>query len=157
MFYLPLAVVTWLVAVHWLNWRRLADLLPYGLFGSVLATLHDRVVLVYHLWEYKDVGPIDTHAEIALLISLSAAPVFAMRFAQGLKRDGRLPYGRCLKFTAVSMVPEVLALGTGNILYHAWWTVWCSVLAYAPIWLSLWGLYRWLEKPHVSRQQTRNL
>jgi hypothetical protein len=143
-FYLPLAIACWLCFDRVVDRTRLPDLLVYGLFGAVLATVQDRLVLLYHLWEYVDFGPVDTHAKIALLISLSAAPIFAMRFAQGLSPDPAVPWLRIAKFTLVAMLPEVLGLVTGHIRYHLWWNVGWSVLAYTPIWLGIWGLYRWL-------------
>lgn len=147
MFYLPLAVITWL-SVRWIirreQWR---GLLIYGLFGAVLATVQDRLVLLYRLWEYRDTGPVHSHAEVALLISLSAAPIFAMRFAQRLRPAMSVPWRRVFKFTAISMAPEIVGLYTGHIVYHQWWNVGWSVLAYMPIWTSIWALHRWLHSP----------
>ncbi|HYF91337.1 MAG TPA: hypothetical protein VD969_03720 [Symbiobacteriaceae bacterium] len=153
MFYLPLALAIWLCLDHIIDRRQLPGLLPYGLFGAALATLQDRLVLVYNLWEYADIGPADTHAEIALLISLSAAPLFAMRFAQGLQTGSELPWRRIAKFTTVSMLPELAGLVTGHIRYHQWWNVGWSVLAYVPIWVAIWWMNRWLD--HPVREATR--
>lgn len=143
MFYLPLAIITLAVAPVVLDIRRLADLAVYGLLASVLATIHDRWVLLYHLWEYRDTGLVDNHTEIAMLISLSAAPVFAMRFVQGMTPAGGVPWRRMVKFTAISMLPELVGLYSGHIVYHQWWTASYSVLAYFPIWLTLWAFSRW--------------
>ncbi len=104
-------------------------------------------MLLYPLWEYQDAGPFDSHAEIALLISLSAAPVFAMRFAQGLVPATPFPIFRVLKFTAIAMLPELIGLRSGHIIYHEWWNVACSVFAYGPIWFSLWAVHQWTNKP----------
>lgn len=147
MFYLPLAILTWFLAGWIVDRRRFPKLLIYGLFGAVLATIHDRLVLLYQLWEYRDFGPVDSHAEIALLISLSAAPVFAMRFARGLQPGAPFPGLRCLKFTAISMLPELIGLQTGHIVYGYWWSITWSVIAYGPIWFSIWALHRWLTSP----------
>lgn len=150
MFYLPLALLTWFAARWIIDLRRLPHLYVYGLFGAVLATAHDRVVMFYKLWQYRDTGPIDSHPEIALLISLSAAPVGAMRFAQGLMVNAAFPWLRAVKFTGFSMLPEVIGLQTGHILYNHWWNVAWSIIAYVPIWLSIWGLHRWLSRPPAS-------
>lgn len=150
MFYLPLAVLTWLSFRWMIEPQRLPSLLVYGLFGSALATVQDRLVILYQLWEYRDIGPISSHAEIALLISLSAAPIFGMRFVQGLKVGAPIPWRRIIKFTAISMLPEVASLFTGNILYHNWWNIGWSVCAYAPIWLAFWGLHRRLSTPEPA-------
>lgn len=147
MFYLPLSILTWFLAGSIIDRSRIGELLVYGLFGAVLATAHDRLVISYQLWEYRDAGLVDSHPEIALLISLSAAPVFAMRFAQGLVPGRRFPWPRAVKFTAVSMIPEVAGLQTGHILYDHGWNLAWSVIAYGPIWLSIWGLHRWLTLP----------
>lgn len=147
MFYLPLALATWFCFSHIVDTKRVQELLVYGLFGSVLATVQDRLVLIYNLWEYTDIGPANTHAEIALLISVSAAPIFAMRFAQGLRSDGQIPWGRISRFTAVAMAPEIAGLVTGHIRYHNWWNVGWSVVAYGPIWYGIWVLHRWLSEP----------
>lgn len=153
MFYLPLALATWFSFDHVIDRRQLPQLLVYGLFGAVLATIQDRLVLIYHLWEYADIGPVDTHAEIALLISVSAAPLFAMRFAQGIKPGAGCPWCRIAKFTLVSMLPEFLGLITGHIRYHNWWNVGWSILAYVPIWCGIWGLYIWLTSPATAQVQ----
>ncbi|MFZ5817352.1 MAG: CBO0543 family protein [Bacillota bacterium] len=150
MFYLPLAVLTWLVARWIVDRARLSALLVYGLFGAVLATLQDRLVILYQLWEYRDTGLADSHHEIALLISLSAAPVFAMRFAQGLRAAAPFPILRAVRYTAFSMLPEVVGLQTGHIAYHNGWNLIWSVVAYGPIWLSIWALHRWLSEPAAA-------
>lgn len=147
MFYLPLAVLTWIACRWFVDRRRLPEHLVYGLTGATLATVQDRLVLMYRLWEYRDVGPLDSHAEIALLISLSAAPIFALRFAQGLEPGAPLPWRRVLKFTAVSMLPEIVALYSGNIRYDHWWNAGWSVAAYIPIWTAIWALHRWMTAP----------
>lgn len=153
MFYLPLAILTW-CSIRWMvRTERLPALLVYGLFGSGLATVQDRLVILYQLWEYRDIGLFSTHAEIALLISLSAAPIFGMRFVQGLRLGAPIPWRRITKFTAVSMLPEVAGLFSGNILYHNWWNIGWSVCAYIPIWLSFWGLHRWLNQPEPTPVQ----
>jgi alkylated DNA nucleotide flippase Atl1 len=146
MFYLPLAAITWGWFALTADRRRLPGLVRYGLFGGVLATIQDRLVMLYRLWEYQDVGRIDTHAEIALLISLSAAPVAAMRFAQGLHPGAPMPWWRVARYTAVAMLPEIVGLYAGKIRYDHGWTVWWSLIAYLPIWLSLWGLHRWSHR-----------
>lgn len=156
MFYLPLAVTTWLCLGRIINLAELPRLIVYGLFGSVLATIQDRLVLLYNLWEYTDVGPVDTHAKIALLISFSAAPVFAIRFAQGLSSSPGFPWRRVGKFTVVAMLPELIALVTGHIRYHNWWNVGWSIFAYVPIWGGIWAIHRWLAAPtRRSAQQRR--
>ncbi|MFZ5825107.1 MAG: CBO0543 family protein [Bacillota bacterium] len=154
MFYAPLAALTWILSGWIVDRKRLRELLTYGLFGAVLATAHDRLVILYQLWEYRDTGLADSHAEIALLISLSAAPVFAMRFAQGLSAGRSFPVLRAVKFTAIAMIPEVIGLQTGHIVYDHWWNASWSVIAYGPIWLSIWALHRWLSPaPAVARQR----
>lgn len=152
MFYVPLAVLTWILSLWIIDWKRLPELLTYGLFGAVLATAHDRLVLFYQLWQYQDSGLADSHAEIALLISLSAAPIFAMRFAQGLTPGRSFPLLRGIKFTTISMIPEVIGLQTGHIVYDYWWNVTWSVIAYFPIWYSIWRFHRWLSPSAASTE-----
>lgn len=147
MFYLPLAVITWLSAGWMIDLRRVGHLLVYGLLGATLATLQDRLVVFHQLWEYRDVGPVSGHTETALLISLSAAPLFAMRFAQGLVPGGPLPWRRVIRYTAVAMLPEVAGRLAGTIVYYNGWNLGWSVLAYLPIWSAIWALHRWLTPP----------
>lgn len=147
MFYLPLAIVTWLTMGWLIGSGQIRNLLIYGLFGSVLATVQDRLVIIYRLWEYGDRGLVGTHHAIALLISLSAAPVFSMRFARGLGMAAPFPWRRAVKYTAVAMLPEAVGLYTGNVHYHNWWNIGWSVVAYLPIWGSIWALHRWLNAP----------
>jgi len=156
LFYLPLAILTWATVAWIVDRRRASELLVYGLLGSVLATVQDRLVLLYHLWEYVDTGLVNTHVEISLVISLSAAPVFAARFAQGLAPGSPVPWKRICKFTAFSMLPEIAGIFSGNILYHNGWNVGFSVLAYIPIWTAVWGLHHWmtLSRPAVSGSTT---
>lgn len=155
MFYLPLALLTWLCFGWMIDRHRLPALLVYGLFGAVLATVQDRLVILYQLWEYRDVGPVATHPQIALLISLSAAPIFGMRFVQGLPGNAGAPWKRVCKFMLIAMVPELFALYSGHILYHNWWNVGYSFAAYIPIWLSFWKLRQWLHTPlPTTAQQT---
>jgi hypothetical protein len=130
---------------------RLRQLLIYGLFAAVLATVQDRLVLVHKLWEYRDIGLVSNHAEIALLISLSAAPAFGMRFAQGLMPGARVPWRRIARYTGVAMLPELVGYFTGNIQYHNGWNLFWSVVAYIPIWLSFWALHH-----RLSRVQPRS-
>lgn len=151
MFYVPLALLTLAVVPLVLDRQRLSKLSVYGLLASVLATVHDRGVLVYRLWEYRDIGPVDGHAEIALIISLTAAPVFAIRFVQGLTPTNPVPWRRMAKFTAFCMLPELVGLYSGHMVYHQWWTAAHSVVAYFPIWLSLWAFHRWLNRPSVAQ------
>lgn len=146
MFYLPLAVLTWLSVGWMIRPDRRRQLLVYGLFGAVLATVQDRLVMIYQLWEYRDVGLVGSHAEIALLISLSAAPIFAMRYAQGLQPGCAMPWSRVARYTAVAMLPEVVGIRTGHVVYHNWWNIGWSVAAYVPIWGSIWLLHRWLHR-----------
>jgi hypothetical protein len=150
LFYLPLAVITWLCARWIIDRSKLPGLLLYGLFGAILATVQDRLVILHQLWEYRDRGPVGTHAQIALLISASAAPVFGMRFAQGLQPGAPIPWRRIARFTGISMLPEVVGYLTHNIAYHHGWNLFWSVLAYMPIWLSFWGLHRWMTGPAAA-------
>lgn len=156
MFYLPLAVICWLSMPWMIDLRELPRLLPYGLLGSVLATVHDRMVISYKLWEYRDNGWIDHHTEIALLISFSAAPIFGMRFAERLEHGAPFPWGRTLRYTLIAMIPEVVALLTGRIVYHGWWNVTWSIIAYYPIWAAFWGLHRWLHTPATASREDKN-
>lgn len=146
-FYVPLAVITWLSAGWLVDRRRLPQLFVYGLFGAVLATLQDRLMAFHQFWEYRDLGPIAGHAEVALLISLSAAPLFAMRFVQALPPGAPVPWLRVARFTGVAMLPEMVGLLSGHVRYHNGWNLLWSVLAYVPIWTALWGLHRWLTPP----------
>lgn len=148
LFYLTLAVLTWLAAPLWLERRRLPGLLVYGLFAAVLAAVQDTLVVWYPLWEYLDTGPVREHLQISLLISLSAAPAFGIRFAQGLVPAAPVPWGRVCKYTVVAMTPELAGLALGRIVYHGWWNVAWSTVAYVPIWISFWALHRWL---HTAR------
>lgn len=152
MFYLPLALVTWLSASWMVDRQRLWELLPYGLFGGVLATIQDRLVLVYRLWEYRDIGPVADHHEIALLISLSAAPLFGMRFVQGLRPGEGAPWRRIFRYSLIAMVPEVIAYLTGNIAYHNGWNLLWSGAAYPPIWLAFWAFHRWFAAVPAHKQ-----
>lgn len=149
MFYLPLAGVTWLMCLRVIDRARLRQLLLYGLFAAVLATVQDRLVLVHKLWEYRDSGLVSSHTAIALLISLSAAPAFGMRFAQGLVPGAGAPWRRIARYTGVAMLPEAVGYFTGHIHYHNGWNLFWSVLAYIPIWLSFWGLHRRLTHTQV--------
>lgn len=97
------------------------------------------------LWIYQDTGLLDTHTEVSILIGLSAAPLFGMYFAQGLKIGAGIPRLRIAAITTVAMVPETIGLYTGNILYGNWWNYGCSVLAHILLWLSFYGLHRWLN------------
>jgi hypothetical protein len=142
-----------------LNLSQLPGLLLYGLAGAALASIQDRLMLIYPLWEYRDTGLIDSHLEISFLISMSAAPIFAMRFAQGLKPGGRLPWGRVTRYTVVSMLPELVAVRSGHIHYHNWWNIGWSCLAYLPIWTVIWLIHRWvtLSRPPsapIEQEQT---
>lgn len=152
LFYLPLAVITWLSARWLVDLRQAGRLLVYGLLGATLATVQDRLVVFHRLWEYRDIGPVGGHAETALLISLSAAPLFAMRFAQGLIPGAPLPWKRMMRYTAIAMLPEVAGAAAGHIVYHNGWNLGWSVAAYVPIWSAIWALHRWLSQPASVRQ-----
>lgn len=145
MFYLPQAVLAWICALHYIDWRRTRELLVYGLWGSFLAFLQDTVGGWAGLWEYQD-GFLESHHLISLVIACSAAPLMGMFFAQGLKPGAPPPWPRIAGVTAVSLIPEVLGLYTGHILHHNWWSMYASTVAYIPVWLSFWALHRWLTK-----------
>ena len=148
MFYLPLAALTWVSTAWMLDRRHFPGLLLYGLVGSALASVQDRLMLVYPLWEYKDTGLVSSHLAISFVISLSAAPIFAMRFAQGLRAGAGIPLRRLLRYTVVSMLPELVALRSGHIYYHNWWNIVWSFLAYLPIWTVIWLVHRWVTLPY---------
>jgi hypothetical protein len=154
-FYLPLAVLTWCSAAWMLDRRRLPRLLVFAVVGGLLATVQDHMMLVYPLWEYRDTGPMNTHLEISFLISLSAAPVYAMRFAQGLQPGAAPPWRRICRYTAISMLPEWVATHSGHIAYHNWWNVAWSVLAYLPIWLVIWAVHRWMTAAQVRTARVK--
>ena len=145
-FYLPQAAAAWLVAIWLIEWTRLRELLVYGLFASFLCAIQDQLGLMYHLWEYRDIGPINTHTEISILIGLSAAPLFGMYFVQGLKVGAPVPWFRMVVITGVALVPETIGLYTGHIVHGGWWNYGASVLAYVLIWLGFWGLHRWFNR-----------
>ncbi len=111
------------------------------------ATVQSRLVALYRLWEYRDVGWFDTHVQIALLISLSATPIFGMRFAQKLKLGAAVPWRRIARYTLISRLPEVVALYSGHIRYHNGCNVGWSVATYIPIWLTFWAFHRWMTTP----------
>lgn len=92
-------------------------------------------------------GPIDTHTEISILIGVSAAPLFGVYFVQGLKVGAGVPIGRIAAITIVAMIPETIALFTGNILYGNWWNYGWSVGAHLVLWVSFYGFHRWLSEP----------
>lgn len=144
LFYLPQAAATWLVAIWFIEWRRLRELLVYAFCASFLCAVQDQLGLMHGLWEYSDTGPLNTHTEISILIGLSAAPLFGMYFVQGLKVGGGVPWLRIVAITSGAMVPETIGLYTGNIRHGSWWSYSLSVLAHAVLWLSFWGLHRWL-------------
>jgi hypothetical protein len=154
LFYLPQALATWLVAVLVIDWKRFRELLVYGLYGGFLCGVQDQLGLMNRLWEYKDTGPLNFHSEISILIGLSAAPLFSIYFIQGLKVGAGVPWMRIAAITTVAMVPETIGLYTGNIVYGNWWNYGCSVLAHVLLWLSFWGLHRWLTD-NIHGQTTR--
>lgn len=151
MFFLPLAVVVW-VASYWvIDWRRARTLLPYAVFGMLVALAEDQLGYSRGWWAYRDSGPFASHSAISALIAVSAAPLFAMAFAQKLRPGGGPPWLRVTVYTAVSMLPELWADKTGHIAYRSGWGVWWSVFAYLPTWLGVWALHRWI----TSRRQVR--
>lgn len=151
MFYLPQAAATWLMAIWFVEWKRLRELLVYGFYASFLCALQDQLGLMHGLWEYRDTGPLNTHTEISILIGLSAAPLFGMYFVQGLKIGENIPWLRIAAVTGVAMVPETIGLYTGHIRHGSWWNYGLSIAAHVLLWLSFWGLHRWLSPPSEPR------
>lgn len=145
-FYLPQAAAIWIAAIWLIEWKRLRQLLVYGLYASFLCAVQDQLGLMHHLWEYRDSGPVNAHTEISILIGLSAAPLFGIYFVQGLKPGAPAPWLRIAAITGVAMIPETVGLYTGNIIYGNWWSYGWSVFAHVILWLSFWGLHRWLTK-----------
>lgn len=146
MYYLPLAAVTWFAAIWVIDWKRIRELLVYGLWGAMIAELENEIGGSLGLWQYRDVGPFRSHHAISLVIALSAAPLFAMAFAQDLKPGRPFPWLRGAFITAVAMMPEILALFTGNMTHRGWWSIPLSVFAYVPTWFSIWWIHRWLTR-----------
>lgn len=143
--------MAWVAAVWLIEWNRLRSLITYAFLASFLCGLQDQLGLMHHLWEYRDSGPINTHTEISILIGLSAAPLFAMYFTQGLKAGSGFPAWRILSITAVAMVPETIALATGHIIYAGWWNYGCSVLAHALLWSGFAAFHTWLNANQGSK------
>jgi len=144
-FYLPQAIAAWIAAIWVVDWRRIHELLIYGFFASLVCIVQDQLGLMHRLWQYRDTGPLDTHTEISILIGLSAAPLFGIYFAQGLRPGSRIPIGRIVGTTALAMVPETAGLFTGNITYGNWWSYGWSVVAHLLLWLGFYGLFRWRQ------------
>lgn len=153
MFYLPQAILTWIVALWAIQWIRARELLVFGLYGAFLCAIQDQLGLMHHLWEYRDSGPLNTHTEISLLIGVSAAPLFGIYFTQGLKPGGRPPWWRILAITAVAMVPETIGLYIGRIFYGNWWSYGCSVVTHLLLWISFWALHRWMSTEPTQSQR----
>lgn|GEM_PF-4331575 len=146
MFYLPQAILTWAAAVYLIEWKRIRKLFVYGASAAFLCSVQDRFGLMYHLWEYRDTGPVDRHIEISILIGLSAAPLFGIYFVQGLRQGSQVPVWRIVGITAVALLPETIGLYTGRIVYGGWWNYGWSVLAHLLLWLGFCALHRWLDE-----------
>ncbi|HWH72560.1 MAG TPA: CBO0543 family protein [Candidatus Sulfotelmatobacter sp.] len=144
MFYLPQAVAVWVVAIWLIRWKRLRELLVFAFYASFLCAVQDQLGRLHGLWEYRDTGPIDTHTEISILIALSAAPLFGMHFVQELRPESGCPLRRIATVTTVAMIPETIGLFTENIIYGHWWNYGWSVAAHVVLWISFYGLHRWL-------------
>ena len=151
MFYLPLSILAWIAAIWLIQWTRIRALLIYGLMGSFLALFQDHVGEMFQLWLYNDTGPVNTHDQISLLISVSAAPLLAMYFAQGLSKAERTPWRRIMLATIVAMVPELAALYLGRISYASGWNLWVSVGAHGGLWYGFWRLYQWMSAASIDR------
>jgi hypothetical protein len=145
-FYLPQAVLAWVVSMWLVDWRRLRELLVFGLWGVLLTEFQDTLGDLFRLWEYRDTGPLGSHHHVSTVIGVSAAPLMGMYFTQFLQPGKPPPWGLMARVTAISLVPEVIALYTGNILHHKWWSMGWSAAAYVPVWLSFWALHRWLYR-----------
>ncbi|HEY3364850.1 MAG TPA: CBO0543 family protein [Symbiobacteriaceae bacterium] len=143
MFYLLLAALVWLVSFRLIDWRRLRELLIYGFLGSLVSIVENELGLRFGLWEYRDTAPLNDHRLISLVICLSAAPLFAMAFAQALSTGARPPWLRIAVTTGVAMLPEIIGLYTGNLVYGIRWGLIVSTMAYLPTWLAVWGVHRW--------------
>jgi hypothetical protein len=146
MFYLLQAVFIWILAVRFIEWRRLRSLLPYGFLGSFICMFQDRIGERFQLWVYRDQGLIHTHGEISTLISVSAAPLVAMWFIQGLQPEEAWPWKRILAFTLLGMLPELVALPLEKLIYGHGWSIAASVAAYVGLWSFFWWLHRWMER-----------
>lgn len=149
LFYLPHAVGAWVAAIWLIDWRRFRELLIYGLWGAFICHVEDTVGFQFGLWEYRD-GPFWSPWLISLVICLSAAPLVGMWFVQGLQAGQALPWKRVLLVTFISMLPETTALLAARIQYGHGWTLFASVLAHIPTWLSFWLLHRWMTSPRVK-------
>jgi hypothetical protein len=143
-FYLTQAMAIWVVSIWTIQWQRLRKLFVFGVLGGYTALLQDRLGAMSGLWEYKDSRLLGNHGAISVVISLSAAPLFAIYFAQGLKAGEPLPWRRILLITATAMVPEIFAYYTGHLAYGKWWGFGPSVAAYFVLWTIFWAIHRWL-------------
>lgn len=147
LFFLLQALAAWVAAIWLIDWKRMPELLVYGLWGAILSDVEDHIGFRLGLWEYRDTGPLGTHYDITILIiNTSAAFLVATYFAQGLRPRAPIPWLRIAGFTAFSLIPEVTAIQTGHMSSGHWWNSWVSVLAYIPTWVSIWWLHRWLTR-----------
>jgi len=146
MFFLPQAVAAWIVSIWAIEWRRLRDLLPYGLLGHAMCSTEDYLGGRIGWWEYRDTGPFPSHVDVSTIISLSAAPLLAMYFVQGLGPGERVPWARIAGVTAFSLIPEAVGLLTGHVRHGNGWNFGISVLVYFLNWLVFLALHRWLDR-----------
>jgi hypothetical protein len=149
MFFGSQAVMAWIAAIYLIEWHRFKELLIYGILGGYVALLQDQVGKMLGLWQYHDSGVLSRHHLISIVISLSAAPLFAIYFVQGINPDKHapIPWVRILTITAVAMTPEVIGLYTGHVVYGGGWNIFFSIGAYLLLWLGFRALYRWLQEP----------
>ncbi|MGE5674800.1 MAG: CBO0543 family protein [Mycobacterium leprae] len=153
MFYIPQAIAVWIVSIWLIDWRRLRELLIYGLWGIAVSSVEGHLGYGLGLFQYQDTGWLSGHYDVStLVINLSAVPLFAIYFAQGLRPRAPVPWLRIAAFTAVSLVPEIVALRLGHMVYGRRWNLLHSVIAYIPTWVSIWALHRWLNNTRVSSQ-----
>lgn len=151
MYYLALAVFVWALGFRFIDWSRIRDLVVYGLYAAFVTQVQDHLGMKLGLWEYRDTGIIADHRAISMVISLSAAPLFGMYFAQGLKPGAPVPWLRIAAITAVAMIPELVGQATGHFVSRGWWNPFVSVAAYVLLWWSFWRLHRFLTEKTPTR------
>lgn len=146
MFYFVQACLAWMVAIWLIDWKRLRELIPFGLLGSLICAANDNVSLsLGGLWTYSDTRVFNTHPRISVLIALSGAPLMGMYYIQGMRADAPYPWRRILAFSAMAMIPETVGLYLGKIEYGGWWSYPLSILAYLLMWSGFWAFRRWLD------------
>lgn len=128
MFHITLGVWSVIAAWKWAdlkNWKKYHSTMLFMSFGNLVYSL-----LVnepnFFLWRYNHSSYLSPELT-AFLYCIIAFPATVITFLSNYPKKIRKQFVHIVKYAAIYVVLEIVALNTGNILHSNGWSIWWSI------------------------------